>query len=571
MSQLGKFIDISSLSLVATLTGDAGGAISPNGAGNIDILGSSPLTVTGVPASNSLTVSLSTVPVASGGTGATSLTDHGVLVGSGTGAVTALAVGTDGQVLLGSTGADPVFATLTSTGGTVAFTPGAGTLNLEATGAAGNFPDNTFYIYDDGDNSKKLAFQCSGITTSTTRTITMDDRDIDMDAVPTSVGSDSGSATPSSGSFSIIGGTDIATSGAGANITVSITGTTQYGLQVGDASGGIASLGLGTATQVLQSGGAGSNPAWSTATYPATTTQGDVLYSSADNTVAGLAKDATATRYLANTGASNNPQWDQVNLANGVTGTLPVGNGGTGDTTFTDHGVLVGSGASAITALGVGTTGQVLLGSSAADPAFGNPDFDDSIFSVHDNGDSSKLLAFQCSGITTSTTRTWTVDDRDIDFDAVPTSVGSDSGSATPAAGSFSIVGAGTVSTSASGSTITITGAGGGGLTWSEVTGTTQSAAADNGYVCNNAALVTVTLPSTIAVGKVVACVGKGAGMFKIAQNAGQTVYFGGSATTTGAGGSLTADIQYGAIEVVCITADTDFVVRSSIGNFTVV
>jgi len=111
----------------------------------------------------------------------------------------------------------------------------------------------------------------------------------------------------------------------------------------------------------------------------------------------------------------------------------------------------------------------------------------------------------------------------------------------------------------------------GGGITWSEVTGTSQTASVDNGYVANNAGLVTVTLPDTAALGSVVEVVGKGAGKFKIAQNAGETVHFGGSSTTTGTGGSLTADIQYGTIKLVCITANTDWVVASSVGNFTVV
>lgn len=65
-------------------------------------------------------------------------------------------------------------------------------------------------------------------------------------------------------------------------------------------------------------------------TNQSTYAQGDLLYASAANTLAKLAKSATATRYLANTGASNNPNWDQINLANGVTGVLPVANGGTG-------------------------------------------------------------------------------------------------------------------------------------------------------------------------------------------------------------------------------------------------
>lgn len=55
-------------------------------------------------------------------------------------------------------------------------------------------------------------------------------------------------------------------------------------------------------------------------------TQGDLLYGSAADTLSALAKDTTASRYLSNTGASNNPAWAQVNLANGVTGNLPVTN-----------------------------------------------------------------------------------------------------------------------------------------------------------------------------------------------------------------------------------------------------
>ena len=58
--------------------------------------------------------------------------------------------------------------------------------------------------------------------------------------------------------------------------------------------------------------------------------QGDIIYGSAPNTFSTLNKDATATRYLSNTGASNNPAWSQVDLSNGVTGTLPSANLGNG-------------------------------------------------------------------------------------------------------------------------------------------------------------------------------------------------------------------------------------------------
>lgn len=66
--------------------------------------------------------------------------------------------------------------------------------------------------------------------------------------------------------------------------------------------------------------------------------QGDILYGSAADTLSALAKNTTATRYLSNTGASNNPAWAQIDLTNGVTGTLPAGNGGTGNAFFTVSG-----------------------------------------------------------------------------------------------------------------------------------------------------------------------------------------------------------------------------------------
>lgn len=63
---------------------------------------------------------ISPTPVNEGGTGAITLTDHGVLLGSGTGAITATAVGSTGQVLQGVTGADAAYSTATypSTAGT---------------------------------------------------------------------------------------------------------------------------------------------------------------------------------------------------------------------------------------------------------------------------------------------------------------------------------------------------------------------------------------------------------------------------------------------------------------------
>lgn len=111
---------------------------------------------------------------------------------------------------------------------------------------------------------------------------------------------------------------------------------------------------------------------------------------------------------------------------------------------------------------------------------------------------------------------------------------------------------------------------GGGGLTYTNVTGTSQAMAVNTGYIANNASLVTLTLPATAAIGSVIPVVGNGAGGWKIAQNAGQNIMFGVADTTTGTGGSLASTNEADCVELVCTVANTTFVVRNSVGNVAV-
>jgi hypothetical protein len=99
------------------------------------------------------------------------------------------------------------------------------------------------------------------------------------------------------------------------------------------------------------------------------TTAGDILYASGANTPARLAKSTTSTQYLANTGTSNAPAWNEVALDTGVSGTLPVGNGGTGATTLTANGALVGNGTSAIASVDMSTKGGLLAGDGSGNPS----------------------------------------------------------------------------------------------------------------------------------------------------------------------------------------------------------
>ena len=104
-----------------------------------------------------------------------------------------------------------------------------------------------------------------------------------------------------------------------------------------------------------------------------------------------------------------------------------------------------------------------------------------------------------------------------------------------------------------------------------EVTSTSQTMAVNTGYITNNSALVTTILPSTSVVGDLVWIVGKGAGGWKIAQNAGQTIHFGNQDTTTGVGGHLDSSNQYDAIQLPCTAANTDWTCTGiSQGNISV-
>lgn len=127
-----------------------------------------------------------------------------------------------------------------------------------------------------------------------------------------------------------------------------------------------------------------------------------------------------------------------------------------------------------------------------------------------------------------------------------------------------------TMGTNLSISDTTLNASGGSGFTWNEVTGTTQAAAVNNGYLANNGSLVTITLPDTAALGSVVRVSGVGAGGWKIAQNASEIIHFGNTDTTTGTGGYLQSTHVRDSIELVCCVANTEWNVLSSQGNITV-
>lgn len=180
---------------------------------------------------NVATTVTGTLAVGHGGTGVTSFTAHGVILGNGTSALSVTAAGTTNNALIGVTGADPIYGKI-------------------------------------------------GLTTHVSGILPVAN-----------------------------GGTNSSTALSGSTITIS------------------------NGTQIVQ-GAAGT----------------------------------TVTVLHGNAGGA--PTYGSVVLTTDVSGTLPVGNGGSGAATFTAHGVLLGNGSSAFAVTAVGATGTVLIGNTGVDPSY---------------------------------------------------------------------------------------------------------------------------------------------------------------------------------------------------------
>lgn len=99
-----------------------------------------------------------------------------------------------------------------------------------------------------------------------------------------------------------------------------------------------------------------------------------------------------------------------------------------------------------------------------------------------------------------------------------------------------------------------------GGMPFTEVVGTSQALSVNNGYIGNNAGTITMTLPATSAIGDRICFVQKGAGVIRVAQNAGQTIHSVTVDTTTGATGYVETIDQWTSFCILCVTANTDWV-----------
>ena len=98
---------------------------------------------------------------------------------------------------------------------------------------------------------------------------------------------------------------------------------------------------------------------------------GDLVYASSYTTLAQLSDVATGNALISG-GVGAAPSYGKIGLATHVSGMLTVGFGGTGRTTLTSNGVLVGAGTSALTITAAGAADTVLrVPAAGGTPAFG--------------------------------------------------------------------------------------------------------------------------------------------------------------------------------------------------------
>ena len=109
---------------------------------HLDIGSSTAITILGTIATG--TWEATDVEVAHGGTGASTFTDGGVLLGSGTDPITATAVLTNGQLLIGDNSGDPTVGTLTGTSNQITVTNGGGSITLSTPQSIDTGADVTF-------------------------------------------------------------------------------------------------------------------------------------------------------------------------------------------------------------------------------------------------------------------------------------------------------------------------------------------------------------------------------------------------------------------------------------------
>jgi hypothetical protein len=281
--------------------------------------------------------------------------------------------------------------------------------------------------------------------------------------------------------------------------------------------------------------------------------------------------------------------------------------GGTGQTTYAVGDILFASAANTLSKLTAGTEGYVLTvtggipmwqdnGTGDVESVTGTVDRITSSGGANPVIDIAATYIGQASITTlgTITTGTWNADTITVPYGGTGSTsltqhrvllgngtsaiAESDAGTngqlligSTGAAPAFSDLGLGTGITTSGGPNSLTVSVVGGGLLWNEVTIASANMSINNGYVANRAGLVTLTLPASSGFGSKISVTGINTAVgWRIAQGAGQQIYFGTTQTTAGAGGYLESTNIRDTVDLICVVQDLTWNVVSSIGNITV-
>lgn len=320
------------------------------------------------------------------------------------------------------------------------------------------FPIGKEWLDTVGEALYVLASHTSSPTGTSASWIFLGAADGDLNTLTTD---DSTIVIPVSGNINLAGASPLSTTGSGSTATVNLSGT----VSVAHGGTGVAAI-----------------------------TAHDLIVGNGTSAVTLLAPSATSGVPLISQGASADPAY----------GTAVVAGGGTGATTLTIHGVVVGQTTSAVHVTAAGTDGQVLLGATSADPAFGT---------------------------LTSTT-------------GVAFTTGTNSLAVNIKSGGFAV---------------------------SAVSGTSQAMAVQTTYIANNASLTTFTLPATASVGDVMNVVGSAlnTGGWKITYTTGQIIWGPSGASTITTGNAATGAAAAQVCSLVCVVANTTWVIQSNSGTIT--
>ncbi len=399
-----------------------------------------------------------------------------------------------------------------------------------------------------------------------TNTLTITDGGLSANSFVT----DAGTATPVAGVLNVIGGSNLGTTGAGNNLTinldntVSISGSMTAGTGFSATTGNVAIVAgnltlantnaAGTVGEITFGGSRFISNFGGTNTFVGAGS-GNTTLTGFSNTALGSSVLDALTTGAFNTAVGFNSQGSMTVGANNVS----VGEGtlssavGAGVDTNTAIGSLAISTATA-------PVNNIALGYNAASNFTTTEANNIIIGNLGTVADSGRIR------IGTNATHTTAfiagIDGVNVGSVAKVVTMASDQlGTATITAGTG-------VSIAAGANTITIN-ATGGGIAWSTIVAN-QAAAVNNGYFCNKAGTLALSLPAASAVGDVIEVVNiNTATGTQFTQGAGQQIFIGNTSTTLGAAGTLTSIAVGDTLKIVCRTANLTWHVTSGWGNWT--